>query len=493
MTAVTDVVKTYTKDEVRGLLMWYLRDAKTPVSDWGDVAFLASIRDQVETALSSYLGPDDGAVHMRQRLIAGAFPELAERQTLSTSAWLDLFCEQFFGTPRNFDWDGAQFAGTFTSQAVRLTCVAGKGPISLTGGATWLRSSASTNRYVLVGNTVVPDGGTVDVTFQSEHPNDSSRGLNYADGAGTLTVLENPIPGLSASNNAPNFSDVMTTPDPPAGPGLFTVGGATPASPTGYDIEIVLSGQTGAATFRHRANGGPWSAAIATAASYTIPSGPTIHFVDDPGGADPSFIVGDRYSFASPGTPIVQQGVDPETDAALLVRAYTRWPDVEVDNPEEKHVTWAKAASDVVRRARPAQGSRPGVLALAIAGRVNPLAGGVVTAVQTYIDQHEAVGDITEVSAATVVTATPGGQAFVRSANLAAVQAAAQVAWSNYVLGTDIAGVIRLSELDKILVDAGVDDLTGLILNGFPVNIDLSANAVAVPASIISSITWVAT
>lgn len=485
MTAVTDVVRTYTDDELEEILVEALRAAKTPVTDWGEVGFLKSLRDQWQRALSSFLGVNDGVPRLREAIVAGAFPILAELQTLDTSDFLALFCEQFFKTIRNYDWDGTQFAGTFTRQAVTFACASGKGPITLTGGAAWVKSSVTGNRYNLVSTVVVPNGGTVAAVLQSEHPNDSLNGQNYADGAGTLTVLENPLPGLSVSNTAPTFSDVTTTPEEAAGLGVVTVSGTPPASETGYDFEITSSGQAADVVFRYRSNGGAWiEGQVTTAGAFVIPSGPTVTFTDD-GAADPSFIAGDRYSFASPGTPITQQGIDPESDAALLERAFTRWPDIEEEAPRPKHEVWAKAADPLVKRVRVSKTSgKPGFVDVTIAGVVNPLDAGVVTAVQTYIDQHEAIGDQSQVAAASVVVANPGGFAYVRAANMAAVKAAAAVAWNAYVNDSDIGGELRLARLDKVLVDAGVQDCAGLEINGAAANLVLAPDQVAMPAAL---------
>ncbi len=101
-------------------------------------------------------------------------------------------------------------------------------------------------------------------SFRAEFANDSASGRNYSDGAGTLTDLgANPMPGVTASNVAPSFSAVQSSPSPAAGLGVVGVSGSPPAAATAYDIEILVDGQVGVATFQYRANGGPWSAPIA--------------------------------------------------------------------------------------------------------------------------------------------------------------------------------------------------------------------------------------
>jgi hypothetical protein len=290
-------------------------------------------------------------------LTAGVVPALAALQTDTTSEFLTLVADEWFGVRRNFKLDGTRFAGTFTQQAVTLSCDASHGPYSGVAGAFWVRSPVTGNRYRAISSGTIPNNGSVLITFQAENPNDSLHGAAFADGPGTLTDLSaNPWPGVSASNVAPSFSGVIPSPNPANGLGVVTVGGSTPASPTAYDVKIVVSGQVaGAAKLQYRANGGPWLSTNPggdpVVSSYVIPSGPTVNFANDGGGADPSFIAGDVYSFTSPGTPITQQGLDPETDTALLVRCVARWPSLEVGTVVDKHVTWAKEASTLVTRA----------------------------------------------------------------------------------------------------------------------------------------------
>ncbi len=283
---------------------------------------------------------------------------------------------------------------------------------------------------------------------------------------------------------------MKTDPSPSVGPGTVTVSGTPPAIASAYDIVITTTGQSGAAIFKYRSNGGAWVTNQTTSGAFVIPSGPTLNFTNDGGGANPSFVVGDRYYFTSPGTPITQQGVDPETDAALLARCLGRWTDPTA-TPDEKHRVWAKAASPLVTRVHVSADTKPGYYDVSIAGLVNPLAGGVVSAVQLYIDQHEGIGNVSTVAAASVVTVTPTGTAFVPAAQLSLVQSAASGAWNLYVNGTDIGGVVRIAVLEQILMDAGASDVAGLQLNGSSSNLQLGTTQVGSPASLVPNITWV--
>ncbi len=494
MTAVTDALATYTNDAIKAKLLFYLQGAQTPVTDWHDVGFLRSLLFHWGmNQLGDVLNPADPDVHARQALVEGAVPALAAAPTRATSQWLTLVAEQLFNLRRNFNIDGTQFAGTFTQQAVTLSCDASHGPYAIAAGTFFIRSSVTGNRYKAISSGTVPNNGSVLITFQAESPNDSVNGQNFSDGAGTLTdIRDNPLPGVTASNAGPNFSGVIPTPNPANGLGVVTVGGATPASPTAYEFQITTSGQTATIVFQYRANGGAWiTGQVTTAGSFTVPSGPTVTFTND-GVANPSFIAGDVYSFQSPGTPITQQGLDPETDTALLVRCVARWPDLSAGAVVDKHVTWAKKADPLVTRARASKNAIPGFVDVTIAGKSNPLSGGVVAAVQLYIDQHEAIGDVSIVNAASVVTVISAGDVYVPAENMAAVQSVAAVLWNNYVNATDIGGAVRVAKLEQFLMDAGARDVDELSVNGTP-EVDLAFDEVASPQDIISAgLTWVA-
>lgn len=496
---VSDVLTTMSLAAIKAKLIGYLKDAKAAPTDWNSGAFLRSLMVQWSTALVDYVGPASPDPTLREVLFAGGFPILPDTPTAVASAWLTLVAEQLFNVVRNFSLAGVQFAGTFTVQTVTLTCDVSHGPYSITPGSHVIGAvvgvgangrSIIGNRYVSFGTATVPNNGSVTCAFRAEFGNDSINGFNYSDGAGTLADLSaNPMPGVTASNVAPSFSAVTTSPSPAVGLGLVTVSGSPPAAATAYDVRIVADGQVGTATFQYRANGGAWSGTIVTAATYTIPSGPTLNFANDGGGANPSFIHDDRYTFTSPGSPIATQGLDPETDVDLLERCLSRWVALD-DVLPEKHEAWAKEASALVKRVRVSgSSSKPGFYNVTIAGTVNPLAGGVVTAVQLYIDQREGITAQSTVAAATTVAIVASGPVYVPAAKLARAQAAAAALWVPYVNGTDIGGVVRLSKLEQFLRSAGVVDVGALDLNS-GTEVDLTATQVALAGDITTSLTW---
>jgi hypothetical protein len=497
MTTVDDALKTYTAQVIEAKLLSYLQSAQTPVTDWHEVGFLRSLLLMwAEIAMADVVGPADPDLKHRARLVAGAVPALAARPTDAASRWLTLVADQIFDIRRNYALDGTQFAGTFTQQAVTLFCDASHGPYPIVAGQFWVRSPITGNRYRAITSGTLPNNGSLLITVQAESPNDGLNGQNYADGAGTLTdISDNPLPGVTASNVAPSFSGVTASSTQQIGLGIVTVGGSTPAAPTSYDLQMIASGQVGTATFQYRSNGGPWSGTRTTAASFTIPSGPTVHFTNDPGGSNPSFIAGDGHRFQSPGTAIVQQGLDPETDAALLIRCVGRWPSLEPGRVVDKHETWARAASDLVTRVHISRDdARPGFCNVTIAGTANPLSSPTVAAVQLYIDQHEAISDQSVVAAATVVPIAGSGGVNVSAANMGTVQATAAALWTAYVNSTDIGGSVRAAKLIEVLMDAGAVNVDNISVN-FSQRVDLGATEVASANDIITgpdALTWIA-
>ena len=491
---VTDILATYTNDVIKAKLIGYLQAPTNPmpITDWHDVGFFRSlVLVYGENLLGNYLNTADPDPMRREATVRGVVPEAVPKPTSSTSAWLTLVAAQWFGITRNFDLFGNQFAGTFTIQSLTLTNTSSTA-YTITAAAFAVKSAVTGNRYVATtGGTLAGSGGTLTISVKAESANDSINGLNFADGPGTLTDLSlNPLPGVTATNAGPSFSPIMTTPKPTVGVGVFTVNGTPPVNPSAYDVAIVLSGQVGTATFKYRTNGGSWSSPIVTAATYAIPSGPTLNFTNDPGGSNPSFVANDIYTFSSPGSPITQQGIDPENDVALLARCLARFPSLAAGPQVEKHQQWAFAASTSVTRVRVGANSKPGYLDVTIAGRVNPLGGAVVTAVQSYIDQHEGVTDISAVAAASVVNITAGGTVTVPAARLAAVQAAAAALWIAYVNATDIGGVVRASKLEEFLMDAGAQNASGIVVNTSNL-VQLAYNQVASPVDIIAAgLTW---
>lgn len=474
-----------TRDQVRDKLTAYLKAAEVPVTDFEPGA---GLRDLMELTAIGLVNVGGSAI---PDIIAGGYPEVT---TPSAADWITLIADQFFALTR--------IAATATQQTVKLTCDGTHGPYTISSGVLMVYSPLTGNRYRAITGGTLNTSSTLTITVQAEATNDSLSGRNYVDPANTLTLLLTPLPGVSCNNPPPNFSAVTPTPTPATGLGVVTVSGTAPTNPSTYDVFVSLSGQgPGGATpvaakIQTRVNGGAWTAPATMGSSFTFSAGPTVTFSDDAGLTNPSFVAGDLYSFTSPGSPITLPGQDQETITALLTRCFARFPPMNATSAQEKRVVWAKAANAAVTRGRPApSAAHPGRVDLYIAGVTNPLSGGVVTAVQNYIDQHEAIGDRTVVAAATVQSIAATGSVTAPTVLLSQVQAAAAIFWAAYVIATDIGGVVRLAELEQALKDAGATDVGtpaggALALTGGSPNVQLAVGAVATPGDITTTLTW---
>jgi hypothetical protein len=485
-TSPVAILNPLSLDQLRQLLIGYLQSQNDPVTNWIDGGRRRTQMEYYALAANDLIGS------LFPSLSGASFLDLA--LGLPTEAdpdgWVDLISQQVFSLTR--------MPAILTQQAVLFSSDGSAGPFSI-GPSTVVKSPLTGNRYYAITSGTLAFGSPSSVltVMRAEKPNDPSAGVLYADGPNTLTELDVPWPGVTVTNAPPFFSAVTTTPSPALGLGVVTVSGTPPALATAYDVQVVDDGQNTTAYFRWRQNGGPWSDAILMAASFTIPAtSVTVGFTNDTGGSNPSFRSGDVYSFTAPGTPITTPGVARETSAALAQRCLDRLPDLTAI-PQDKRIGWAKGASGAVARVKVASDvTYPGRMLVTVAGApgTSPLSGGVVTQVQTALDQRESAGriDLAQAASVTTVTATNGssGAVIVPASKKTQIQAAANLAYAAYVNATDIGGVVRLAKVVEILMDAGALNVIGLLLNGVASNVVLGAAAVAVAADL-GSLTWV--
>jgi Baseplate J-like protein len=197
---------------------------------------------------------------------------------------------------------------------------------------------------------------------------------------------------------------------------------------------------------------------------------------------------------------VTQFGSDGDDDATVLANIDDRFPDLDTLPTQDRLITWTQQASNDPTRFRldPDTVNAGGVM-LTLADPGGGVAGGVVTAVQTAIDQHLAITDLVTVQAAANVTvnagngsAGTGGTVIVASARLAAVQAAANAAWVAYLASAQIGANVFLLQLEKAVMDAGALNFTGANLNGVAADFAMGTTQVPVPGgSLATQLTWV--
>ena len=487
---LSELLPTRTAQDEEASLLSVLKTAGFPVTDWE----AGGVAQTMVKAIAAALGDLSALL---SAVAAGGYTGLAKELD---PTWLDLLGEQFYDLERA--------RATYTKQLCRVSCSAGLGPQTINSG---FRAAAGANVYEYQGGPVaVPDGGTVDVEMRAESP-----GSSYDDPANTINTLITPLPGLSINNPPTDFGGLeggvgTSAKRNPAnqGSGSVTPSGV-PVLLRHYTVTVLASGSqpsTGKVVIDYEQDGVPGSIATLTPipASYGIGDGITLTFAN---GAGVGFVKGDRHTFESIGSPITANGVDDETQEAYAARCLGRWPSLSLNIVADKYVAWVRQASldgafGIEKITTRPSADVAGQTDVLVATATGAPSGPIVSALQTYLNARDGITDTALVTAAANVNITPSGSVTVKLAKLVAAQAAADEAWRLYIadlpiggdLSTGSPGVVRLSELVQVLMDAGAIDYSGLQLNGFAINRALNTNEVAViPAGSEPSaaLTWV--
>lgn len=448
--ALADLLTVPTEDNLRQQFLSDLNANGFPITDFESGAALKTYVFLQARAYLIALGK------VIPKIAAGGY--LAEAQDV----WLTLLALQEFNVPRQ--------AATFTVQRATLACNAANGPFTINAGDLIAQTSLG-HRYTNITGGTLPTSGTLELQWQSEGPQDSTNPeANYIDAAGTMTTLLTPKPGVTINNPLVDFSPVMLG---SASTSFVTAARTnslvTPSAGT-ILIKITTQGQVGVAAFSYRRIGidTDFVAAGLTAATFDIPTiGVRVGFVNGPGTL--TFLVGQIFSFSTPGGPTIVQGRDVETDAALVARCMDRFPDLSMIATDGKYRRWAFAASSQVTKVGIATSTlAPSTVNITIAGQANPIGGDVIATVQAYIDARTQGTEFGIVSAAVAANIVIGGAVTVPIGTTAAVQAAADIDWTAYINGIPLGGspgaTVRLQELQQILGDAGATDVSGLAI-----------------------------
>lgn len=470
------------EDEIQQQVLSDLNQNDFPITDWESGGVMRTFVEMLKQAYLVFAG------QLIPKIAGGGYLSEADDD------WLPLLAEQSFGI--------TQQVATPTIQQATLTCDGANGPYTITVGQLTAVTLAG-RRYSNITGGTLPTSGTLALQWQSEGPNDSSvAASNYIDGAATMTLLATPLPGVTINNPAIDFTAVTKGASATSlVTASRTVGGTPPASGT-ILIKITVLGDVGVAQFSYRRiTSGPtdagYTGALATGASVVIPDvGTTLAFVNSNPLVSPTFQLGDVFSVSSPGGPILVQGRDKETPAALALRCQDRWPALSLIPTFAKLRLWAFAADPQVTKVGVRNDDTvPGQVNLTIGGQLNPLGGGVIAAVQSYIDMRSGEDSFVIVTTATtrnvMLNNQPQAVVTCRPGTTAAVQAAADAAWQSYIASIDLGGLVRLSSLQEILRDVGAIDAAGLgiffaneaAVGGFAqVNLRLKNTEVAVVA-----------
>lgn len=190
---------------------------------------------------------------------------------------------------------------------------------------------------------------------------------------------------------------------------------------------------------------------------------------------------------------VPQFGADADNDATIQAACAARFPDPAAIPSEDRVIAWALAAGTTTTRTRldPDPALAGGVL-LTIANASGPVPSGDVTTVAAYVLARQPITDNITVGNASAANITPGGTVTVPLAQLAAIQAAADAAWVEYLSVSQIGAEVYLIKLIQVIMDAGALNFVDPTLNGTSADVVLSSGQVPVPVgSLISELTWV--
>jgi hypothetical protein len=486
---LTDLLAPRTKETEEQIMLSVFQDQKFRVTDWH---VGAGARTMVKAIAALMLDKYQLAQVFAKSQLVKLAKDLKDAAGKDVEGWLDLIAEHFYDLKRS--------PATSTIERCKLTCLAGFGPININQGAFIAKASPSGNRYIYQGapTVVVPDNGSVDIDLTAEEP-----GAKYSDPADSITEAVTSLPGLTISNPGTFFGGLdtagkATKSQTAQGTGTVTPSaGSAPVQQRLYTITVISSGDAGTnGSIRVEYIAGGTITVLATVSpiptTYTgIGDGITLTIAN---GAGAGFIAGDMFTFGTPGSPIVVQGVDKETNEALANRCIGRWPSLALNMVTDKWVAWIRQASldsgFGIEKITPRPSAiEAGVTIVLVATASGAPPGGTITALQDYVNARLSIGDKGSVQSAVNKNLNlTFGDIWVRASEIVAVKAAADENWRRYVqalpiggdLSTGSPGVVRVAELEQAIMDAGAVDLIDLQINGQPYNEQLLENEVPV-------------
>lgn len=389
---------------------------------------------------------------------AGGFTTLAPG-----TGWMPLLASELY----NLEQEPA----THTVGTINLASATGVGPITVTSGSLIVVFAGTGNRYILAEDGTIPAGpGSVDLSFVAEFA-----GAKYNDpsNSGALTLVT-PIPGVTPTNPAGTYGEISHV---GSGTGTLTLGGS-PTIPHQVVVRIDSTGDSGVASWSYSVDGGAFvSAGAVPSASDIGGTGIDVTLVDGVGTPN-SFIEGDTYTFATPGTWITSQGADIESDQALSQRCRDRWATLAAVGVTGLYDLLARSTPDVgaqvtqvIVQPDPDINNK---LNIVIAGPAGVLPAGTISAVQSYVQARTPITVFPVVVSPSTTNVTLGGTITCQAKLFASVQLAVQVAMTNYINSVPINGTIRIARIIELLMEIeGVIDVASVTINGDALNLAL--------------------
>lgn len=380
--------------------------------------------------------------------------------------WTALTAAQIYAITQN--------PATFTVGVVLATNTATQAYM-FTAGNLKVNFAASGRNYFAIGGGTIPAAvgmtpGTLAIPVIAENA-----GSAYIEpnNSGAVTLVT-PLPGVTITN--PPTSAFTTVTHGGSGTGTVTPSG-TPPLPHSLAINITSTGQAGAATWSYSLDGAAFANAGAVS-SLTNIGGTGITVTLANGALNPSFVLGDTYSFSCPGSWITSQGSDVEADLALAARSKNRWASLsDIPTP---------SLYQLLATSTPSVGSQvtgcfivPDPL---INDKINVIVSGpggvlpspTITAIQAFITPRRRGCDNPIVQSPSTLAITYAFTYAVPVSQAAAAAAAIVTALQAYTAAVGVNGTIRIAAVIDIVMNvSGVVDCTGVTINGVAANLTL--------------------
>ena len=453
MASLSDLLTQQTAAQVFQTLLSYYQAAGFPVTSWQPGGVERTRLMAFATAISS--------------TTATYIPAIAGGSLLDYSpnypGWTALTAQEIYELIQN--------AATFTVGNIVFTNAATSSYSYSPSSPLTAVFALSGRRYFSVGSGTIAASGNTTVSMQAEFA-----GAAYADpsntGSANLT-LSTPLPGVTLNNPASSYTSVTHT---GSGTGTVTPGGS-PVGNHSLVISITSTGQAGVATWSYSLDG---AAAVAAGAvsSLTNIGGFGINVTLANGAINPSFVVGDSYTFNTPGSWITSQGSDIESDVALAARCRNRWSSLSNIPTQGYYQLLAMSVpgvgSQVTQATVVVDPFINNKINIIVSGPGGVLPGPTISTIQAFITSRARLCDNPVVQSPTTLAITYGGTITVLVAQLASAQAAITTALQNYTAGIATNGTIRLADVIQVVMDvSGVVDFTGATINGSAANLTL--------------------